>query len=118
MKRILIAALVMIHMPIYASASDTLDTISNAFGAGKISGEMGLNFRVDDADEPTEVDDGDIGVAFVELDFESNRFYNFNLGLNFIAVGEIWSNDAWEDNGFSSDGSFEQKSILRHIYLA
>ena len=114
-KKFLIAVLVLPMSPTLATASPPLDTISNAFGAGKIFGEVGINFRVDDADKDSK--DGDIGTAFLELDFKSHEFYSFTVGANFIAVADLWTNDAWEDKGFQDDGKFQQKSILRHAYL-
>lgn len=117
LKKMLLVGLFLIFLPAFSGASESLNKISNAFGTGKVSGEIGVNFRIDDPDDSEQVDDGDIGTAFAELDFESNQFYNFSLGLNFIAVGELWSNDAWEKNGFDDDGNFERKSMLRYVYL-
>ncbi len=113
MKKILIFQLFFFLLTSLTTASE-YDNLSNAFGAGKIDGEAGFNFRVDDEDDSYHR--GDIGVSYLDFAFNSLSFNNFKFGFQFIAVGELWANDEWED-AFESDETFQRNSLLKEVYL-
>ncbi len=94
-----------------ASLSDSLST---AFGTGTVSGEIGVNFRVNQAKDND--DDGNIGSAYLELGYLSNEFKGAKLGAYFIGVEELWSRKSYE-HAFSDNGEFRDKAMLRDLYL-
>ena len=90
--------------------------VAGEFGAGKISGKTGVNFRVDNAASKDLVDNGDIGFGFFEVDFTSRDLKNLIIGAELIAVGKIWTDDV-QKNAFDDEGIFQKKVLLKSCYV-
>lgn len=101
-------------LPTTAMASSPLNALSTAFGTGTISGQIGMNFRVNEAKDSSS--DGNIGTAYLELGYLTNEIKGARLGAYFIGVGESWARKSYEF-AFSDSGEFRDKAMLRDFYL-
>ena len=86
-------------------------------GIGIFSGEIGINFWVSEADNKDFTDDGSVGFAFAEIGFVSSDFYNFVIGADAIAVGELWADVAF-NTAFTDDGIFQKDFLLKSSYIS
>jgi|GEM_PF-4882324 len=115
LKKISITVLAsIVILPTLSQASSALDSLSTAFGTGEVFGQIGVNFRVNDANDNS--NDGNLGYGYLELGYLTNEFNGAKLGASFIGVGEMWARKSYE-NSFSDSGEFRDKAMLRDFYL-